>query len=68
MNRRFGLKPSGYMITDESRLSDFTDSGAGDVAPIIKKIMKVYGIDVSDVSRGNLLEIFRKIDLHQRSR
>ena len=64
----FGLEPSGYMITDESRLSDFTDFGSGDVAPIIKKIMKVYGIDVSDVPHGNLLGIFRKIDFHQRSR
>lgn len=62
MKNIFGLEPDEYMISDESRLSDFTDFGSGDVAPIIKKIRKMYGIDVTDAYRGNLLEIFRRIE------
>jgi hypothetical protein len=61
----FKLDPAGYMITDESRLRDFTDFGSGDVTPIVRKIKRVYGIDVSDVPDGNLLEIFRRIDLNK---
>jgi len=68
MKNIFGLEPNEYMISDESRLSDFTDFGSGDVAPIIRKIRKVYGIDVSDAHRGNLLEIFQILDLHRQGR
>jgi hypothetical protein len=62
MKEIFDFDQGDYFITDEARLLDFTDFGSGDITPFIKKIKKVYGIDVSDVHQGNLLEIFRRID------
>jgi hypothetical protein len=53
MSRIFDLEPGDYLITDESSLCDF--SNETDV--VRRKIMDVYGIDVSDVTSGNLLEI-----------
>jgi len=60
--------PEDYLITDESRLSDFTDFARGDIAPYLPKIKKHYGVDVSDVPYGNLAGIFRKIKDAQKCR
>lgn len=67
MKRIFKLEPDGYLITDETRLRDFTDFGSGDVTPILRRIKRIYGMDVSDVTNGNMLEIFRRIE-HQMPR
>ncbi|MBF8248551.1 MAG: hypothetical protein HW374_1351 [Bacteroidetes bacterium] len=65
MKQIFKLEPDGYLITDETRLRDLTDFGSGDVTPILRKIKRIYGIDVSNIANGNLLEIFRRIDLQR---
>jgi hypothetical protein len=62
IKRIFKLEPDAYFITDEARLRDFTDFGSGDVTPILRKIKRIYGLDVSDIANGNLLEIFRRIE------
>ena len=61
MKRIFNLDECDYFITDESRLKDFTDFGSGDIKPLLSKIKRIYGVDVSDVPNGNLLEIFRRV-------
>ena len=61
----FKLDPDGYLITDETRLRDFTDFGSGNVTPILRRVKRIYGMDVSDVANGNLLEIFRRIELQR---
>ena len=64
MKEIFDLEQSDYFITDEARLLDFTEFGSEDIKPFINKIKKVYGVDVSDVPKGNLLEIFRMVEPH----
>ena len=64
MKEIFNLEQSDYFITDEARLIDFTDFGSEDIKPFINKIKKIYGVDVSDVPKGNLLEIFRLVEPH----
>ena len=46
-------------ISDESRLWDFHDEETNDV--LIQKIRRTYGVDVSDISNGNLADIFDRI-------
>jgi hypothetical protein len=56
-----------FLITDESNLSDF---GPLDERPeqwlsaIHSRIIEVFGVDVSDIRSGNLLEIFIRIHDH----
>lgn len=47
------------LITDESSLWDFHTEGSND--PFYSKILEAYGIDVSDVTKGNLAKIFQRI-------
>ena len=47
------------LITDESSLWDFHGESSNE--PFISKILEVYGIDVSDVEKGNLAKIFQRI-------
>jgi hypothetical protein len=47
------------LITDESSLWDFHGEGSNE--PFYSKILEAYGIDVSDVDRGNLVKIFQRI-------
>jgi len=47
------------LITDESSLWDFHGEMSND--PFYSKILEVYGVDVSDVERGNLAKIFQRI-------
>lgn len=62
MKEIFELERGDYFITDEARLLDFTDFGSGDVRPIFDKIYEAYGVDVSSVPKGNLLDVFRIIE------
>jgi hypothetical protein len=52
MKKVLGLAPGDYLITDESRLSDFTAFGSGDISRLLDKIKRIYKIDVSDVDKG----------------
>ncbi|MDQ3665857.1 MAG: hypothetical protein M3410_04500 [Acidobacteriota bacterium] len=47
------------LITDESSLWDFHGERSND--PFYSRILEVYGIDVSDVEKGNLAKIFKRI-------
>lgn len=57
----FSLEPEDYLITDESSLHDFTGVDDTELKGIQKKISQVYNLDVTDLSSGNLLEIFERI-------
>jgi hypothetical protein len=47
------------LITDESSLWDFHTERSND--SFYSKILDAYGIDVSDVEKGNLVKIFQRI-------
>lgn len=64
IRRIFEFEAGDYLITDESSLYDFTGVDEMELADIHEKIAKVYGIDVSDLKSGRLLEIFVRI--HER--
>ena len=61
MQRIFNLEPGEYLITDESSLRDFTGLDEVELSDIQKRVLDLYGIDVSDIRSGNLLEIFKRI-------
>lgn len=61
MKKVLGLDPGDYLLTDESRLADFTAFGAGHLSRLLDKIKRIYPMDVSAVEKGNLSEIFKKI-------
>jgi hypothetical protein len=65
MLRIFEMEASDYLITDESTLHDFIGVADLELADIYQKVLEVYGIDVSDVQSGQLLEIFVRI--HERN-
>jgi hypothetical protein len=46
-------------ISDESSLWDFHDNETND--GLTEKIRHIYGVDVSDISSGNLADIFDRI-------
>lgn len=66
MEAIFDFEPGDYLITDESSLYDFTGLEEMEISDILQKIHYAYGLDVSDISSGNLLEIFVRI-LRQRA-
>lgn len=53
------LEVNWAWISDESELSDFHEDETND--KIIEKIRRIYGVDVSDISSGNLADIFDRI-------
>ena len=57
--RILDMDRSDCLITDESSLWDF--HGEESNGPFYSKILEAYGIDVSDVDRGNLVKIFQRI-------
>ncbi len=61
MERIFDFQPGEYLITDESSLTDFTGLDDMKLSDIQSKIQQIYGLDVSEIKSGNLLEIFTKI-------
>jgi len=46
-------------ISDESSLGDFHGEETND--RFVEKIRRVYGVDVADISNGNLADIFERI-------
>ncbi len=61
MLRIFGFEAGDYLITDESGLYDFTGVDDMKLADIYQRIRDEYGLDVSDLKSGRLLEIFVRI-------
>ena len=61
MSRVFDLEPGDYLITDESSLTDFVGMDDVELADLGLKVKELYGLDVSDVDGGNLLQIFVRI-------
>ncbi len=61
MSRIFGFERGDYLITDESSLADFTGVDDMQLADIHRRIRDAYGLDVSDVESGRLLDIFVRI-------
>lgn len=58
MRNVFEMEPEDYLITDESRLSDFVCFFDRDLAPVYRKIEDVYGLAEADLPSTNLHEIF----------
>ena len=61
MEEIFSMEPGSYLITDESSLRDFQGVEDLELPDIHRKISEVYGVDVSDIISGNLVEIFARI-------
>jgi hypothetical protein len=57
--RIFEMDRDDCLITDESSLWDFHCEISNE--PFYSKILEVYGIDVSDLEKGNLAQIFQRI-------
>jgi hypothetical protein len=67
MENIFGFEPGSYMLTDESRISDFADYGAASskarkksVEEYHKRLYQEYGIEVPEGGMY-LVEVFRAI-------
>ena len=60
MRRVFAFEPGDYLITDESSLRDFTDNETP-LSDLQSRVNEIYGVDIADIPKGNLLEIFRRI-------
>ena len=62
MERILGFEPGDYLITDESSLRDFLGLDEEvELADLQQKIREEYEVEVSDLQRGSLLEIFMRI-------
>ena len=64
MEEIFSMEPGSYLITDESSLRDFQGVEDLELPDIHRKIFEVYGVDVSDIVSGNLVEVFVRIHKH----
>ena len=64
MESIFCMGPGSYLITDESSLRDFKGVEELELPDIHRRIRDVYGIDVSDIVSGNLVEVFARIHKH----
>ena len=64
MEEIFCMEPGSYLITDESSLRDFQGVEDLELPAIHRKVLEVYGVDVSDIVSGNLVEIFVRIHKH----
>ena len=64
MQEIFCMEPGSYLITDESSLRDFQGVEDLELAGIHRKIQEIYGVDVSDIVSGNLVEVFARIHRH----
>jgi hypothetical protein len=64
MEAIFCMEPGSYLITDESSLRDFKGVKELELPDMHRRIRKVYGVDVSDIVSGNLVEVFARIHKH----
>lgn len=68
MREIFGLEPGAYLITDLSSLYDFVGIDRMQSAGMLARVKQVYGLDLTDLPDGNLLEIFNRVREQQRGR
>ena len=61
MKKIFDFEPGEYLITDESSLHDFTGLDEMERTDIQRRVQDEYGIDISEIESGNLIEIFKAI-------
>ena len=54
-----GFSPDQVFVSDQSSLWDFTEGE--DIASYQGKIEEIFGVDVSDIESGNLVEISKSI-------
>lgn len=64
METIFCMEARSYLITDESSLGDFTGVDDLELPDIHRRIREVYDVDVSDITSGNLVEVFARIHKH----
>jgi hypothetical protein len=62
INRIFGVEWA--WISDDSSLGDFRENESNDV--FVQKIRDTYGVDVSDMTTGNLADILDRIGQNRR--
>ena len=67
MESIFEMEPGSYLITDESSLRDFEGVEDMDLLAVYEKVRSVFGVEVSDIRSGNLVEIFARIHRHRRA-
>ena len=58
----FDFLPGDYLITDESRLRDFTDFASSGTLSIWCRITEIYKVSRADVSSERLADIFSEIE------
>ena len=58
----FDFLPGDYLITDESRLRDFTDFASSGTLLIWCRITEIYKVSRADVSSERLADIFSEIE------
>lgn len=59
------IDPSDVFLSDESTLWDFA-FGQESVAPLVARTREVFGVDISDIEDGNLVQIFTRLDARDR--
>lgn len=62
LERVLGLNSAECFISDESSLWDF--HGEDDNALLYKRIVLLYGVDVSDIEGARLVDIFDRLSAH----
>ena len=67
MEAIFEMEPASYLITDESSLHDFEGVEDLELAAVYEKVRSVFGVEVSDIRSGSLVEIFARIHRHRRA-
>ncbi|MGB7948131.1 MAG: hypothetical protein WCH75_10655 [Candidatus Binatia bacterium] len=58
------MQPGSYLITDETSLWDFIGVEELELTDMHRRIREVYGVDVSDMDSGNLVEVLARIHKH----
>jgi len=61
MLRVLGFEPGNYLLTNDSSLWDFNDEEEASNEVYYRKIMLLYGIDVSDIEPPTIASIARRI-------
>ena len=61
MGQVFDLLPGEYLITDESGLLDFAETGSSDTSEIWSRIAELYGVSLANVESERLVNIFTEI-------
>jgi hypothetical protein len=66
MSTIFDLYPGDYLITDDSDVLDFVPLDESDTGDIWRRVEDAYGVALSDVNSGRLVNIFEAISNRQK--